>query len=50
MNRTEEKACQDSPNGEHVWEKTAPEKTADGREDWSVIPGEYCAHCEKPKD
>lgn len=43
----EPSACPQSSTGKHEWKRIEPSKTSDGREDWSVIPGTYCLHCEK---
>jgi len=33
----------------HEWKTVEPQELTDGREDWSVIPGDYCIHCGERK-
>jgi formate hydrogenlyase subunit 6/NADH:ubiquinone oxidoreductase subunit I len=34
----------------HEWKTVESQQLPDSREDWSVIPGDYCIHCDKRKE
>lgn len=38
--------CQKSPSNKHFWKVVEASKMPDGREDWGLIPGEYCFYCD----
>jgi hypothetical protein len=49
LSESKNSKCIQSPTGRHEWKTVESVKTNDGREDWSVIPGDYCLHCEGKK-
>jgi hypothetical protein len=46
----EKTECAKSPTGDHEWKTVEPQQLPDGREDWSVVPGNYCTFCGKKEE